>query len=111
MAVRGLVVTAVVVSPRLGIEQDGGNHRLHIAPYATSVIGESRGNPLDVGRAWIAFYQMTYQKLADQPPPIWMVETFFGRLTQILLRAQARGLRVAVDQLLRSRVMFRRIRN
>ena len=50
MAVGRLVVAAVVVGARFGVEQDGGDHRLHVAPHAVAVIGKSRGNALDVGR-------------------------------------------------------------
>jgi hypothetical protein len=110
MAVPGLVVAALVVGARLGVEQDRGNYRLHIAPYAAPVIGECRGNPLDVGRARIALHQMLDQDLADERPHVRMVENIVERVTHILLRRKSRRLRVTVHQLLRSHVMLGRIR-
>jgi len=80
VAVRRLVVAAVVVGARLGVQQDGGDHGLHIAPDAFSVIGESRGHPLHVSRARIALHQVLDQQLSCKRPDIGMVEDIVERV-------------------------------
>jgi len=89
MAVGGQIVPAVIVGPRFGIEQDGRQHRLHIAPHPVAVLGEDRRDTLHVGRTRIALHQMLDQQLADKRPDIRMVENVVQRVAQILLRAQA----------------------
>jgi len=85
---RGLVVAAVIVGARLGIEQNRCDHRLHIAPDALPVIGEGRGHALDVHRAGIALHQVLDQELATKGRR-WMVENVVEGVADILLWAQA----------------------
>jgi hypothetical protein len=52
---RGFAQVAVVriglgVSTRLGVEQDGADHRAHVAAHALAVVVENRGDAGDVLR-------------------------------------------------------------
>src|ERR1035438_366163 len=107
MAVGGLVGAAVIVGARLGVEQDGGDYRLHVAADAASVIGERRGHALDIGRAGITFHQVLNQDFADEWPDVGMIEYVVEGVAHVLLWAQTRRLGLSVEQLFRPPVMFR----
>ncbi len=74
MAIGRQIVTAVIVDARFGIEQDRGQHGLHIAAHAGTVVGECGGHTRHICRARLARHQMLDQLLAHKWAHIRMIE-------------------------------------
>ncbi len=74
MAVAGIRSGGIVAAARFGIEQDGGDHRLHIAAHARAIVLENLGDALNVSGTWIAGHKMLDQLARNERRKIWMIE-------------------------------------
>ena len=111
VAVGGLIVAAVVVGAGFRVQQYGGDHRLHIAAHALTVVVESRRDARNISGAGIALHQVLDQLRADERPDVRVIEDVVERVVQILQRSDAGRRDIAVEQLLRAGIMLRWIRN